>query len=421
MAISSTIEYCTNRDLLDIFPQLSEFDLKARLYNFTSLGNNLYLCPNTGLVSQVYIDGEKQNNLSQGQSTSTVWKVNLAENLELLPDSDTLQYNEINLSGSFTTGSATDMYVGQYAKLTNTAESQWEIVYIREKPSTTKIVVTRNVDNSVGTAAPYGLSFSTSNGAYLTNCINLISSGQWYYDSVLDQLLVYSATDVNSKIVEIGDDWATIKQRFRRKASRFIESKLDSRMAKEILKDREGNYPPVIVHSTALQTILFLLKAHDPQNDLIEPLQSELDELVTGIKAGSIVLPSAISSDSSKGVIREVSLNSNSDLRAVHILGNYTGSGFDLIQLKVTTGGVIGTAKYSVWVKDSDKLKATKVVNSEVITGDYDGIGQGLYIRFAGDDDSAIATVDDEYEIEVFSAHLNADMSAVGSIKMTRR
>ena len=37
MAVTSTIEYCTDRDLQDIFPHLSEYDLKRRLYNFLIL------------------------------------------------------------------------------------------------------------------------------------------------------------------------------------------------------------------------------------------------------------------------------------------------------------------------------------------------------------------------------------------------
>ena len=33
MAVTSTIEYCTDREVLDVFPNLSGFDLKQRLIN----------------------------------------------------------------------------------------------------------------------------------------------------------------------------------------------------------------------------------------------------------------------------------------------------------------------------------------------------------------------------------------------------
>ena len=31
MAVTSTIEYCTDRDMADVYPAISEFDLKKRL------------------------------------------------------------------------------------------------------------------------------------------------------------------------------------------------------------------------------------------------------------------------------------------------------------------------------------------------------------------------------------------------------
>ena len=44
MAVTSTIVYCTDRDLQDIFPHLSEYDLKRRVYNWqTTDTSNLYV------------------------------------------------------------------------------------------------------------------------------------------------------------------------------------------------------------------------------------------------------------------------------------------------------------------------------------------------------------------------------------------
>tara|TARA_Y100001963_G_scaffold96321_1_gene132614 strand:+ start:1779 stop:2741 length:963 start_codon:yes stop_codon:yes gene_type:complete len=320
MALTSTIEYCTDRDLQDVFPHISEFDLKRRIYNWQTTGtSNLYLVRDSGLITVLFADGE---DLGDPEANSGVVNVN----------------------------------------------------------------------------------------------------GEWYYDSNLDTVYYFdSATAPNNRIMEAGDDWATIKTRFRRKASRLIESHLDSRMAREIMKDREGNYPEIIVHVTALQAIVLLLKAHDPTNNVIEPFQNELKEIIDGLKGGIIVLPNAVSADSSKGVIREVSVHSNSDLRPVEMKGNYNLSGYDLIKLKVITGGVIGTSTYSVWVKDSDTLKNNQVITAEKITGDYDLVVSGLYVRFGGDDDSAITTANDEYEIEVHSSSIDSDNSSIGSMRMTRR
>ena len=316
MAVTSTIEYCTDRDLQDVFPHISEFDLKRRIYNWTGPSANVYTAQNTGKITQLFADG-----------------------VELTSD--------------------------------------------------------------------HGL--DGNNDYYYTESTNSV---QFYHTS----------NNPNDMIMEAGDDWADIKQRFRRKASRLIESHLDNRMTREVMKDREGNYPEMIVHATALQTVILLLKAHDPNNEVIEPFKSELDEIIDGLKSGSIVLPSSVTADSSKGVIREVSVNANSDLRPVELKGNYNASGYDLIKLKVITGGVMGTSTYSVWVKDSDTLKNNQVITAEKITGDYDHVVSGLYIRWSGDDvASAITTADDEYEIEVHSSSIDTDISSIGSVSMTRR
>ena len=316
MAVTSTIEYCTDRDLQDVFPHISEFDLKRRIYNWTGPSTNVYTAQNTGKITQLFADG-----------------------VELTSD--------------------------------------------------------------------HGL--DGNNDYYYTESTNSV---QFYHTS----------NNPNDMIMEAGDDWADIKQRFRRKASRLIESHLDNRMTREVMKDREGNYPEMIVHATALQTVILLLKAHDPNNEVIEPFKSELDEIIDGLKSGSIVLPSSVTADSSKGVIREVSVNANSDLRPVELKGNYNASGYDLIKLKVITGGVMGTSTYSVWVKDSDTLKNNQVITAEKITGDYDHVVSGLYIRWSGDDvASAITTADDEYEIEVHSSSIDTDISSIGSVSMTRR
>ena len=313
MAVTSTIEYCTDRDLQDVLPNLSSFDLKRRIFNFkTTDTTNQYQAFNTGAITQMFFDG--------------------IEGTEVTDD---------------------------------------------------------------------------PNAIY-----------EWNYSPTTDSVQVFiTGSSPNDMIVEAGDDWTTIKQRFRRKASRFVESMLDSRMAREITKDREGNYPEVIVRCVALKAILFLLQANDPQNEFIESFKDEFDELIEGLKSGAIVLPNESSKDSDKGFIREVSVSG--DLKLVELAGNYSGFGYDLIKVKVTTaGGGIGTAKYSVWTKDSNTLKNHLVVDDEIIDGDFQSLSYGLYGRFAGATDASTATLNDEWEVEVKTN--DSRVSSVGSLKMSR-
>ena len=157
MALTSTIEYCEDRDLQDVYPHLSEYDLKRRIYNWTGPSTNVYTANNTGLVTVLYADG---------------------------------------------------------------------------------------------------VDLGAEDGA-------LSSDGHWRYVDADDKVEYYndggagvSGADPNTMVMEAGDDWVTITQRLRRKASRLIESRLDYRMAREVTKDREGNYPAIIVHATALQAVI---------------------------------------------------------------------------------------------------------------------------------------------------------------------
>ena len=234
-----------------------------------------------------------------------------------------------------------------------------------------------------------------------------------------------SSVNLNDLLMESGADYTTYLQRMRRKASRMVESQLDSRMAREVMKDREGLYPAYIIRATSLMTILLILKANDPNNDYINMFETEYKEIIKGYQDGSIVLPNAVTQDSSKGVLREVSVNSASDLRPVELRGHYGGSDYELLKVKIESGenGVMGTSKYTVYASDGDNLKQDTIVDSEIINGRFKSLGVGsLQIRWSGDDvATAITTALDEYEIELHGYGMDTSSpSKMGSVRMTR-
>tara|TARA_R100001594_G_scaffold14555_3_gene31004 strand:+ start:9891 stop:10856 length:966 start_codon:yes stop_codon:yes gene_type:complete len=319
MAVTSTIAYCTDTNLLEVYPGLVGYDSKRRIYGWTEISTDKYAADSTGVVNQLFMNGE---HLGSAQS-----------------------------------------------------------------------------DNSAVNA-----------------------SLKWYYSSQWDRLYFQlSGASPNDKVMEGGEDWTTIKQTMRRRASRMVESLLDSRMAREIMKDREGNYPEFIIRATSLKAITLLMRSHDPENPVVESFEQEFNEIIEGYRSGAISLPNSVTMDSSKGVIREVSVDSSTDLFPVELLGNYGSFGYDNIKLKVTSAGTIGNARYSVWTKDTNELKKDLVVDNELITGDYDIVHGGLYVRWAGDNDAAAAVLNDEYEIEVKSSLFSSSMSKQGSIRLSRR
>ena len=255
---------------------------------------------------------------------------------------------------------------------------------------------------------------------------------EFNYSASTDSVQVFLTTSAgatlspNDILVESGDDFETLITRVAKRASRMIDSKIGYRVTDTQIKDREGNYPDIIVRAAALQSVILLLTSEDPTNPIIEPFKVELAEIVDGINSGTIViLGNQRTMDAAKGIIREVSVNPSSDLRPVELTGNYTGSAYELLKVYIDSGenGVIGTTRMTVKGKDSTKLKNNVLIDSEIITGDYQSLGlSGMKIRWSGDNDSAITTANDEYEIELFGHNLDSSTPGqVGNIKMTRR
>jgi hypothetical protein len=163
-----------------------------------------------------------------------------------------------------------------------------------------------------------------------------------------------------------------------------------------------------------------MIKSHDPNSELANALMEEAALNISNINEGKAALSYQVTRDSSNGVIRDITYDTAGKIRPVDTRGEWSGT-YDLIKVKITAGGNgLGTDTYSVWTKDSTKLKNNQVVTDEKITGDYQPLAGGLEIRFAGTDDSATAVANDEWEIEVFGRYEDVDTSGGKAVKMTR-
>ena len=247
----------------------------------------------------------------------------------------------------------------------------------------------------------------------------------WYYHSGWDRLYFYS-DNANKKpmdmLMEAGEDWDTLITRTMANASRYFDSRVDGTVSRDQWKDREGNYDYLIIRTTALITVSFMMKSHDPMNVMLGKFEEEVDVNIALINGGQAKLSHQNTADSSKGSIREVGTISGS-VRPVDTRGSWGGT-YDLIKVQIITGGAMdGTATYSVWVKDSDKLgvnEGSQVVTAKKINGDYQPLAGGLQIRFAGSAKNSTATANDEWEVEVWGRGEEVDNPVVRSVKMTR-
>ena len=307
--------YCTHKELKRVFPQLDSFDNKKPVYGWKEVTSNKYAAHNSGIVTQLFADGE---DLGPAQSAHT----------------------------------------------------------------------------------------------------DLDVEGEWFYNSAEDVLYYYSASNPIDKLMEAGEEFTAMVTQYRTDASRYLDSMLDPNMPKEAWKDKEGNYDYMIIRTTALISANFMIKSHDPNSELANALIEEAMQNIENINQGRAALSWQTSRDSSQGVVRDVTYTSGK-IRPVDTRGEWTGT-YDLVKVKIGTGGVLGTATYSVWVKDGDKLKNNQIVIDKIINGDYQELAGGLEIRFAGTDDNATANLNDEWEIEVFGRHEDIDASSGRAVKMTR-
>ena len=408
--------YCTHRQLKDVFPQVDSFDTKRSIYGWESLGNNVYVAHNIGLVTQLFQDGKELNPLSKISTTGIVYHTALSGDLDSVDDSDPFDYNVVNYNASFTTGSESDLQVGDYVVFGTDGSSTTEIGFVEAvNTGANQITVRRAALDSTS------YSWTTGNSAWMKSYIRVTQINSWHYDSYYDQVMLYCTSDPNDLSMEAGEDFGTLITRITGNASRYLDSRLDPNLPREQLKDKEGNYDYMVVRTTSLIASSFLIKAHDATSEIATNFMEEVDKNIEMLNTGKASLSWQTTGDSSKGIVRDVSYTSGA-IRPVDTRGRWSGS-WDLIKVLITTGGVLGTAKYSVWTKSGDNLKDNQVVTDEIINGDYQTLAGGLQIRFGGSTDSSTANASgtaDEWEIEVAGYNEEVDSSNIKSGKGTR-
>tara|TARA_R100000808_G_scaffold24122_1_gene54792 strand:- start:11 stop:970 length:960 start_codon:yes stop_codon:yes gene_type:complete len=245
---------------------------------------------------------------------------------------------------------------------------------------------------------------------------------EWYYDSTNDVVYYYNdASNPADLLMESGQEFTAMVTQFRTDASRYLDSMLDPNLPANQLKDKSGNFDYMIIRTTALLCAALMIRATDPTSEMASSIMEEAQGNIDALNNGKAALSHQNTADASKGVIRDVTYTGT--VRPVDTRGHYTGT-FDLIKIKITTGGAIGTAKYSVWVKDADKLgmnDGNQVVTDEIINGDYQSLSSGLQVRFSGTNFDSTAAVNDIWEVEAQGWSEEVDTNSLKPIRMTRR
>tara|TARA_Y100000593_G_scaffold34762_1_gene68240 strand:+ start:3755 stop:5032 length:1278 start_codon:yes stop_codon:yes gene_type:complete len=417
MAGSST--YCTHRDLKDIYPNIDEFDTKSPVYGWNLLGvcardqatgQSVYIAENTGLITNLYIDGQDMESRKQSLTDIGSGSDVLTDTAEALSQGE----NELTVD-SGGEGLVDPGWVIGLAPSGTSEGAISELMLVTDTATSDTIKLRRGFNETTQPAL-----------AYATNCdiyyyLRLSQKGQWYYNANDDCLLLTWDSNPADILIESGEDYSTLITRITKNASRYFDSRVDATLPRDQWKDKEGNYDYLVVRTTALISAAFMLKAQDPTNPIIEQFEQEYNHNIDLMNGGQVKLSHQNSADSSKGILREVGTISGA-IRPVDTRGAWHGT-YDIIKIKITTSGIIGTCTYSVWTKNSDKLgvqEGTQVVTDEKINGDYQPLAGGLQIRFAGVGNASQAVQNDEWELEVFGVGEVVENPVVRSVKMTR-
>jgi hypothetical protein len=384
--------YCTHKELKRVFPQLDSFDGKKPIYGWTALfthaGFSLYQGDNSGLVTDLFKDGQ---------------------------DLSSYQKTENYVDSTTNTNEAIDIIETAIDVVDGSVFAYGDIIKIDDE----KMLITNIGGNTItvdrGFLGTSTASHSTATDIYIG--ITWTEENQWLYGSQDDEVLIYANTfNPADLLIETGEQFTTVVTQYRTDASRYLDSMLDPNMPKEAWKDKEGNYDYIIIRTTALIAANFMIKSHDPNSELANALMEEAMQNIENINQGKAALSWQVTRDSAQGVVRDVQYDTAGAIRPVDTRGEWVGH-YDLLKVIITTGGPLGTAKYSVFTKDDVKLKNNEVLSNEVIIGDYQPLAGGLQIRFAGSTD---AIQNDEWEIEVFGKYEDIDASTGKAVKMTR-
>ena len=407
--------YCTHKELKRVYPQIDAFDAKTPIYgwaigltDWTDSVLDIYYANNTGLITELFWDGVKTDKITYNTTATSTANSNITASGTSVAVSD---------SSVFAAGDIIKIN-NEYMKVTTITNDDPDKVNFAT-PATNRGLFGTTVAFHSSSSSIYKI---IDESIDIPDASAASDSPAWVYDPDMDLcMMVIDSKDPNDHLVESGEDYSTLITRITKNASRYFDSRVDATLPRDQWKDKEGNYDYFVVRTTALISAAFLLKSQDPLNPMIDKFEEEYNLNLGLLNGGQVRLSNQNTADSSQGVIRDVVYTSGA-VRPVDTRGNWHGT-YDMIKVKIITGGAMGAATFSAWVKNSDKLgikEGTQVVTEQIINGDYQTLSGGLQIRFGFQASNALASVNNEWEIEVWGAGETVDNPVVRSVKMTR-
>ena len=258
--------YITHKELKRIFPQLDEFDQKTQIFGWQTesiSGDTYYVSYDSGLMTQLFIDGKSQQSGNQ-----TIGTTKVDDAAEAIDASETI----IDISDY------TQFTADTFIKIDD------EIMYVEaaNDASPDTLTVVRGV---LGTTAT-----THDNGADIFLHFQPVSAVANLYDADNDFVILKYGSDPNDLLVEVGEDFADMVTQYRADASRYFDSRVDPSLPKNQLKDKAGNYDYMVVRTVGLIAACFMMRTKDHNSEVATSFMEEAERNIELLNEGKAAL-----------------------------------------------------------------------------------------------------------------------------------
>ena len=262
-------------------------------------------------------------------------------------------------------------------------------------------------------------------GAAQSGTGDLNVNDEWTFVAA-DNLVYYynDTTSPNDMMMEAGEDFVDLKTRVAQEQAERIRSYVGRPILprKGVGTDSASsrNWDWLIINANATLVCAALAKVKDAEFG--EQLEKRIIDPETGLgtldllKAGQYHLWNE--SEHQRIQVRDVSLNGSTTASIVDVKGDPTKE-WDILKVQVQTGGTLAASSassvtYSTWGRDDTGIKISKIVDADTITGGWDYVGHGVYVRFS----AGVLTANDEWEVELNG--MAAENAVVRTSKLVR-
>ena len=416
--MASNFKYAGISDLQKYFNRIDDFDNKRQIFNWVEAtelpdwqgvsGQKIYYATNTGLISQLYRNGEEMYSIPTSNLTTETTQINvgtaLADAMNVDSTSDLSDHDILKIGN-------------EYIGVTDITDSN-VLTCVSDRHLFGTMSVAHAVDTSVYTAIDANV---------------LGNENDWFlYDEELDLCIIglYN-TDANEQIYEAGTDYKTFMEQALVDASLELHNYIDARYTTPLQKIKQVDidtaalsiaeeYDPIIIKSVCYMASANLIRAKEGVSEEADYFHSlvtnpERTGLIDKLNDGIYKLSSEVDANDKKGSIRHRAVSGTMDI--VEIAGTYTGELYDLLQVEIESTGAYGVSSYKTHYYGNNKLYGS-TSGTDTITGGLQALegGSGLYVRFQG----ASATDGDIWEIEVAGSHRKQTNKSNATIEMVR-